>query len=187
MKGHMQKELVIEESVSEEPPEVDDEDFSFDIITEEEIARLSCPFSSTSMSSSASSASMSSQGSNGSLGSTGSSPTTPAVIRARNIPKNNFQNSTTRGTLVVAEDELTNSAKIWYRIQIKGHYQEGSSSDCLHEFETMESSSMKKTNWFLDLLHLHEKLKQNAADKRRFNINSIPEEAREQLKHIYVY
>ncbi|ODM96153.1 hypothetical protein Ocin01_10526 [Orchesella cincta] len=58
-----------------------------------------------------------------------------------------------------------------------------------HQFPTMEqtSNSKKLTEWFSNLLHFPEKLRQIAADKHRFNINKVPKEVRDELKHIYVY
>lgn len=97
----------------------------------------------------------------------------------------------------LTEEEMTSSTtRIWYIIQLQGHYNHG-----LEETEeegwylqpppkyrgTMENSSGKQTNWIHSLLHIPEKIKQHQADKHRFNVNRISPQAREELKHLYVY
>ncbi|CAL8110156.1 unnamed protein product [Orchesella dallaii] len=76
---------------------------------------------------------------------------------------------------------------LWYIIQQKRYHEVELAHH--HQFPTMEqtSNSKKLTEWFSNLLHLPEKLRQIAADKHRFNINKISKEVRDELKHIYVY
>lgn len=77
---------------------------------------------------------------------------------------------------------------LWYIIQQKRHHHDEEEQH--HHFLTMEHASNhhnRLTEWFANLIHFPEKLRQNAADKHRFNINKIPKEVRDELKHIYVY
>ncbi len=80
---------------------------------------------------------------------------------------------------------------LWY-IQQKRHHHHEEEEQHHHHFLTMEHASNhhnhnRLTEWFANLIHFPEKLRQHAADKHRFNINKIPKEVRDELKHIYVY
>jgi len=194
-------DTTITEEVSDEPPEgcrLDLEDFycSFEIITEEEIAALSSPFSNTSMTSSTSSSSISSQmSSSSSLGSTGTGGP-PTVIKAHQRQSFEDSEEVVENELTAAirkaaeelltENEFTASGRIWFHYQIKGHWNPEDDDNGTKRVTT-EESSVKWTGWFLNLRQLPEKIRQQAADKKRFNINAIPQETRDQLKHLYVY
>jgi len=191
-------DTTISEEVSDEPPEgflMDLEElyYSFEIITEEEIAALS----KTSMTSSTSSSSISSQSSSSSLGSTGTGGP-PTVIKAQHHQSQSFEDSEEvvdaeviaairkAAEQLITENEFTASGRIWFHYQIKGHWNPEDDENHSNRVTT-EESSVKWTGWLLNLRQLPEKIRQQAADKKRFNINAIPQETRDQLKHLYVY
>lgn len=93
------------------------------------------------------------------------------------------------------DDHELSVENLWYIIQQKRHnhhYDHDMEEGMVHRhphFLTLEhpSNSNKLTEWFHNLIHLPEKLRQISADKHRFNIKNVPEEIRDELKHIYVY
>lgn len=63
----------------------------------------------------------------------------------------------------------------------------GTSSDTECDVTTEKKKKSKKLKRVFQLMNIPKKIRQHQAEKNRFNIYTIPNETREQLKQIYVY